>query len=95
MEKITDWLYTGGKATKAAIAHNGIKYVINISGIPVEYKVDSVIKIADRGSNNDAKQFVKILEEIDRARKADKTPIFPDVPCWHEQVASHRSSSLL
>jgi len=76
MEKITDWLYTGGKTTTAAIAHHKIGYVINISGIPAEYKVDSVLKIADRGSNNDPKQFVEILKEIDKARKEEKTPIF-------------------
>lgn len=84
MERINEWLYTGGKTTKAAIAHNKIKYVINISGIPAEYKVDSVIKVADRGSNNDPKQFIEILKEMDNLASLSSLPIF-DVSCWRFQ----------
>ena len=60
---------------KSDVAHNRIKYCINISGVPVEYKVDGVYPIADDYWNNDPGRFVKILKSMDKQIKAKNTPI--------------------
>ena len=73
--KITEELYISGKETKEAVAHSKIKYCINISGIPVEYKVDEVLSLADSYEKNDAQKFIKVLDSIDRQVKAKKTPV--------------------
>lgn len=78
MDKITNWLYIGGKTTKEAIAYNKIKYVINLSGVPCDYEVDATISIADAGAknNNTPERFIRIIKEINTAVKNGKTPIF-------------------
>jgi predicted protein tyrosine phosphatase len=73
--KITDELYISGKETKEAVAHSKIKYCINISGVPVEYKIDEVLSLADSYERNEAQKFIKILESIDRQVRAKNTPV--------------------
>lgn len=74
MDRIEPWLYIGGKSSAVALAHNGVKYCINISGIPSEC-ADVTLKVGDRGHNNDPQQFIVILKEIDKARKANNVPL--------------------
>jgi predicted protein tyrosine phosphatase len=75
MYKITEEIFTSGKASKLALAQDKIKYCINVSGIPVDYKVDDVCPIADDFEKNDPNHVVKICELIDRQVKAKNTPI--------------------
>jgi hypothetical protein len=75
MEKITDGIFISGKTTKADLTYNKIKYCINLSGIPIDYKVDKVYKIADDYERNDPKRFIAIVECIDKQVRAKNTPI--------------------
>jgi hypothetical protein len=73
--KITNELYISSKETKETVAHNRVKYCINISGVPVEYKVDEVLPLADSYEKNDTQKFIKILESIDKQVRAKNTPV--------------------
>jgi hypothetical protein len=75
MEKITDEIYTSGKTTQAALAHSKIKYVIYLSDSPSDFKADECLPIIDGYGENKPRQFIKILEAIDRQIKAKNTPI--------------------
>lgn len=76
MEEITNEIYTGAKTTKEDVAYHKIKYIINVSGVPTEYKCNDIYPIADDGVGNTPEQFINILEAIDRGIKEKGTPIF-------------------
>ena len=75
MEKITDEIFTSGKTSDSDVAHNKIKYVIYISASPLDFKADEDHPIIDGWGKNKPKQFIEILESIDKQIKARNTPV--------------------
>ncbi len=74
MYKITEEIYVGGITTAEEVKHNKIKCVIFLSNATTDYPGYNY-QIFD-SSGNDPKQFIKILEAIDKHIKAKDIPIF-------------------
>ncbi len=75
MDKITDEIFTSGKTSELKVNLKEIKYVIYLSNSPLEFKTDESYQIIDGWGENKPKQFIKILESIDKQIKAKNTPI--------------------
>lgn len=75
IEKITDEIFINGKTSKLEVTLKDIKYVIYLSASPLDFKADECHPIIDGYGENKPKQFIKILESIDKQIKAKNTPI--------------------
>ena len=73
---LTPDIFFGRRATKQELNQMHIKTVIHLSTLPTSYKVRTVSCPIKDGGNNDPKDFLGILWEIDMAVKSKMTPIY-------------------